>query len=230
MLLVSGYSKYYPYYYIDKREREGLSCVPTFEYDGLQPRSKIEVKPWSLPCILYNVKDSRTLDAFLNKVVGKRGPYDLFTGPRDDTTIKNYFAKPKIKFDNWPKSIPGEMDKLKKKSNYYKGRWSTCPRFLKVSGIRMMLKNIALCYKDPKEPGPGHYDPKSPRKPKNMKNYPFNMNSEFIRPPPSTEIRPGPGRYIIEKKRVIEGHGWTYVFKSKAPRTKFIYIPSYSYF
>lgn len=109
LLLVSGYSKYYPYYYIDKREREGLSCVPTFEYDGLQPRSKIEVKPWSLPCILYvitiffyiyflrsrrypifnfflilidryNVKDSRTMDAFLNKVVGKRGPYDLFTG------------------------------------------------------------------------------------------------------------------------------------------------------
>lgn len=53
LLLVSGYSKYYPYYYMDKREREGHSCVPTFEYDGLKPRSKIEVKPWSLPCILY---------------------------------------------------------------------------------------------------------------------------------------------------------------------------------
>ncbi|XP_031772817.1 lymphocyte expansion molecule-like [Apis florea] len=75
-----GYSKYYPYYYIDKREREGASCVPTFEYDGLYPRSTIEVKPWSLPCILYKVKDARTLDAFLKKVVGKRGPYDLFTG------------------------------------------------------------------------------------------------------------------------------------------------------
>lgn len=179
---VSGYSKYYPYYYIDKREREGASCVPTFEYDGLYPRSTIEVKPWSLPCILYvinsnfllssyflcsikqrwsliffliladryKVKDARTLDAFLKKVVGKRGPYDLFTGwlgwiptsdtlhlrfvsfffsgPRDDTTIKNYFAKSK-KFDNWPISIPCEMDKLKKKSNYYKGRWSTCPRY-----------------------------------------------------------------------------------------------------
>lgn len=183
---VSGYSKYYPYYYIDKREREGTSCVPTFEYDGLQPRSTIDVKPWSLPCILYvinfnfllssyflcsfvqwkislifyffladryKVKDARTLDAFLKKVVGKRGPYDLFTGwlgintqywisphlrfisfffffsgPRDDTTIKNYFAKSKI-FDNWPISIPCEMDKLKKKSNYYKGRWSTCPRY-----------------------------------------------------------------------------------------------------
>lgn len=94
----------------------------------------------------------------------------------------------------------------------------------------MILKNVALCYKDPKEPGPGHYDPKSPRKPKNMKNYPFNINTEFIRPPPPTEILPGPGRYTIEKKRIIEGNGWTSIFKSKAPRTKFIYIPSYSYF
>lgn len=72
LLLVSGYSKYYPYYYIDKREREGLSCVPTFEYDGLQPRSKIEVKPWSLPCILYVITTPIFLSHFIFFVPSKK--------------------------------------------------------------------------------------------------------------------------------------------------------------
>lgn len=94
----------------------------------------------------------------------------------------------------------------------------------------MVLKNIALCYKDPKEPGPGHYNPKSPRKPKNMKNYPFNVNVEFIWPGPSWEIQPGPGRYKVKDIRTIKGNGWTSVFKSKAPRTHFIIIPTYNAF
>lgn len=103
-------------------------------------------------------------------------------------------------------------------------------RFPKVPGTRMMLKDLALCYKDPKHPGPGHYDPRSPRRPRNAKNYPFDINVEFIRPGPSWKIHPGPGRYRIKDTRSIKGRGWTFVFRSKAPRTNFIVIPTYSAF
>ncbi|XP_043510284.1 lymphocyte expansion molecule-like [Frieseomelitta varia] len=216
---------------MDKRRREGQSSVPTFEYDGLRPRFYTVPKPWVLPCNLYDVKDSKSLEAYLQKCTGKKGPYDLFTGPRDESTIKGYFATVKLEDRGaWPTSLPGEMGKLLRKSNYYKGRWSTCPRFAKVSGSRMMLKNIAICYKDPKEPGPGHYNPKTLRKPKNMKNYPFDINVDFIWPCPSWEIHPGPARYKIKDTKTIKGNGWTSVFKSKAPRTHFIIIPTYNAF
>ncbi|KOC68526.1 Pyroglutamylated RFamide peptide receptor [Habropoda laboriosa] len=181
--------------------------------------------------VRYDVEHPKSMEAFLKKVTGKRGPYDLFTGPRDHTTVRGYFASKKLEDrGDWPKSLPSELNKLLHKSNYFKGRWTTCPRFPKVSGMRIMLKDLALCYKDPNQPGPGHYDPKSPRKPRNTKNYPFNMNVEFIRPVTLSEIRPGPGRYTIKDKRPIEGHGWTSVFKSKAPRTNFIVIPTYNAF
>ncbi|XP_026675321.1 lymphocyte expansion molecule-like [Ceratina calcarata] len=226
-----GYTRN-PYRYIDRRRRRGSSCVPTFEYDGLRPRfPPVTTKSWILPCNLYDVRDTRTLDAVLNKVTGKRGPYDLFTGPRDDSTLRSYQATVKLEDrGDWPKSLPSELDKLLHKSNYFKGRFTTCPRFPKISGLRSMLKDLALAYKDPKQPGPGHYDPKSPRKPTSTKNYPFDINVEFVRPEPLTVLQPGPGRYKIRDVRTVEGNGWTFVFKSKAPRTKFIVIPTYNAF
>ncbi|CAL7933091.1 unnamed protein product [Xylocopa violacea] len=226
-----GYTRKNPYHYIDQRRRQGPSCVPTFEYDGLRPRFRSVSKSWSLPCNLYDVKHPKSLETFLKKVTGKRGPYDLFTGPRDDSTIRSYQASMKlVDRGDWPRMLPSELDKLLHKSNYFKGRWTTCPRFPKISGMRIMLQDLALSYKDPKLPGPGHYNPKSPRKPKNVKNYPFNMNVEFIRPGPSSKIHPGPGRYNIRDARSIEGHGWTFVFKSRTARTKFIIIPTYNAF
>ncbi|XP_053999103.1 lymphocyte expansion molecule-like [Hylaeus anthracinus] len=213
---------------MDERKRIGSSCVPTFEYDGLRPRFQTIAKPWSLPSNLYDVKHPDSLEATLEKFTGKRGPYDLFTGPRDDSTLVGY-QKPAKSIDcgDWPKSLPNE---LLRKSNYYKGRWSTCPRFPKKSGVRLMTRDLALCYKDPTHPGPFHYNPTSPRKPENAKRYPFNSNIEHVRPVPSSEIRPGPGRYSIKDMHSIKGHGWTSVFKSKTPRTDFIIIPSYNYF
>nr|XP_034180639.1 lymphocyte expansion molecule-like [Osmia lignaria] len=226
-----GYTRKNPYYYMDKRRREGLSSTPTFEYDGLRPRFRHVSNSWTLPSNLYNVKHPDTIEAILKKVTGKRGPYDLFTGPRDRSTIKSYFAITKLEdHGDWPRSLPSELDKLLHKSNYFKGRWITCPRFPKVPGMRMVLQDLALCYKDPKHPGPGHYDPKSPRKPRNTKNYPFNINIEHVRPVTMSDIHPGPGRYKIKDKRRIKGNGWTFVFKSKLPRTNFIIIPSHNAF
>lgn len=83
----------------------------------------------------------------------------------------------------------------------------------------MLLQDINTCYKDPDEPGPGHYKPQIPQKPSTRKKYPFDSNVEFVRPLPPSDIRPGPTRYTIKQNRTIEGHGWTCVFKSKVPRT-----------
>lgn len=94
----------------------------------------------------------------------------------------------------------------------------------------MLLQDISTCYKNPDEPGPGHYDPRIPQKPTTRKKYPFDSNVESARPLLPSDIRPGPTRYKIEQDRVIKGHGWSSVFKSKAPRTIALIAPSYKDF
>lgn len=85
--------------------------------------------------------------------------------------------------------------------------------------MRMMLQDLSTCYKNPDEPGPGHYNPRTPRKPSSLKKYPFNSNVEYARPVPPSDIRPGPNRYKIKQEYRVKGYGWTCVFKSKVPRT-----------
>ncbi|XP_036148195.1 lymphocyte expansion molecule [Monomorium pharaonis] len=212
-----------PFFYLEQRRQKGFSDIPTFEFDNLAPRFRETTRTWSLPCNRYNVKHPNSLQVFLDKVISKRGPYDLFTGPRDETTIKRYWTRTKLKEqDNWPQTLPGEIEKLSNKCNYFKGKWSTCPRFTKKPVSRMMLQDIGTCYKDPHEPGPGHYNPRTPRKPSTLKRYPFDSNIEYVRPIPSSDIRPGPGRYKIKHKYRVKGDGWTCVFKSKVPKINFI--------
>jgi len=97
---------------------------------------------------------------------------------------------------------------------------------MKKPVTRMMLQNISTCYKDPDEPGPGHYNPRTPRKPSSLKRYPFDSNVEYARPLPPNGIRPGPGRYKIKQKYRVKGDGWACVFKSKVPRTIGVIIPA----
>ncbi|XP_032670761.1 lymphocyte expansion molecule-like [Odontomachus brunneus] len=221
-----------PYYYLEKKRLKGFSQVPPFEFDGLAPRFRETRKIWSLPCNRYNVKHPHSLEVFLKSVTGKRGPYDIFTGPRDETTLKGMpWARKKLPDSgDWPRKLPSEMEKLLDKSNYFKGKWTINPRFPKKPVIRMLLQDISTCYKDPDEPGPGHYDPRIPQKPTTRKKYPFDSNVEFARPLLPSDIHPGPTRYKIEQVRVIKGHGWSSVFKSKVPRTITLIPPSFKNF
>lgn len=87
--------------------------VPTFEWDGLADRFKGASQPWKLAPNRYTAKDHGSMTTKLSKVVSKRGPYDLFTGPRDDSTIKNHFAPPAFKGPlNWFNTWPNELDNL----------------------------------------------------------------------------------------------------------------------
>lgn len=83
--------------------------LPTLEWDGFAERFKDTSKKWSLAPNRYTVKDFGDMDAIKTKIVSKRGPYDLFTGPRDNTTIKNHFSLPKQiredKFYTWPSDL-----------------------------------------------------------------------------------------------------------------------------
>lgn len=52
------------------------------------------------------------IDATLKKVVSRRGPYDMFTGPRDNTTIKNHFSPSVDKVPEYYFINPSPLDIL----------------------------------------------------------------------------------------------------------------------
>ncbi|XP_025073865.1 lymphocyte expansion molecule-like [Pogonomyrmex barbatus] len=217
-----------PFFYLDQKRLKGFSPIPSFEFDNLVPRFRETIKCWSLPCTRYSVKHPNSLQAFLEKITGKRGPYDLFTGPRDETTIRHLIRAKLEDHGDWPRKLPDEIEKLSNKCNYFKGKWSVNPRFTKKPTTRMMLQNISTCYKDPDEPGPAHYNPRMLQRPSSTKRYPFDSNIQYIRPLPPRGI-PGPGRYKIKQRYRVKGHGWKSVFKSKVPRIINVAAPSYNY-
>lgn len=68
--------------------------VPRFEWDGLVPRFKDTEPAFRKPPNIYNVPDPNSLEALMKRVVSIKGPYNLFTGKRDGTSIKNHFSPP----------------------------------------------------------------------------------------------------------------------------------------
>ena len=70
------------------------SRAPTFKWDGFLYKLKRPYPSCSKAPNLYYSKESHSYETTLGKTVSLKGLYQLFTGPRDDSTIKNHFTPP----------------------------------------------------------------------------------------------------------------------------------------
>ncbi|KAJ8964215.1 hypothetical protein NQ314_005044 [Rhamnusium bicolor] len=175
-----------------------FSNVPSFEWDGFIDRLRSREPTYTLPVNRYNIKDGKGTANILNKVVSLRGPYDLFTGPRDGTTIKNYFSPPAFKVPEYSYIKPSDVDVLLTHSSKQRyGRFLKAQRFPKKPTIRCILNDISLCYRNPSDPGPDHYDVSRIKSiiGKDESMYPFDKSQVNARPPTVWKISPGPGRF-----------------------------------
>ncbi|KYN27509.1 hypothetical protein ALC57_03107 [Trachymyrmex cornetzi] len=104
---------------------------------------------------------SELLEVYLEKVTSRRGPYDLFTerrGKRRKFLVTHYGCKVM--------------------TIYISIRLRSAQREV----TRIMLQDISMCYKDPDEPGPGHYNPRTLWKPSSHKRYPprrYEVKQDF---------------------------------------------------
>lgn len=194
------------------KPRHQFTKVPPFEWDA-RDRFQTRYRSWELPCNLYaDAKVPGGVDDLIRKLVSKRGPYDLFTGPRDSTTIKGYFASPSFKgVDSWPTALPSFVDELLySKIRLRRGKFFTSERFeeLKDSGV----------------PGPGHYYDGMPKEFKHNK-HPFNSSVLHVRPCIRITLQPGPGRYenngVKCSMKTDPNSKYTWQFKSKTKRTEY---------
>ncbi|XP_049835123.1 uncharacterized protein LOC126278891 [Schistocerca gregaria] len=211
----------------DKQKKtEGTVCL--FERDGLVGRAKTRTSGSGLPPGLHH-KDQ----PLAKPSVTKRGPYDVFTGPRDESTIKNHFAPRAFRVQ--PKDMyvpPSDAEKLLARKRY--GVWTATARFTAVPTMRLLLQQ----YRDPKVPAPGAYEPDlPPLKPKRRPRFrcrpeqvfraeatgvAFGASRSLQQRPAAGVIKPGPGpgRYprLPPTIRDISYHS---VFLSRTQRNPF---------
>lgn len=143
--------------------KRNMTPLPPFEWDGCKERlTRPEKDKWSLAPNRYDPVQEGAISAILKKQVSKRGPYDLFTGPRDMSTIKNHFTTSLTNPVNYFHYIPSEFEHmLEHPSKRRKGKFFVAERFLKKPVMRLLLDDLSLCYRDPKLPSPASYTLKS---------------------------------------------------------------------
>lgn len=203
--------------------KKQLTSRPPFEWDGFLDRFKVPSKSWSKPPNLYNPIVDGSIESLLTKVVSKKGPYNLFTGPRDGSTIKNHFTPAKKcapdKYYTWPNGLDYLLHHLSKRRY---GALLKDARFRKKPTVRMLMNDLTTCYRDPNEPSPATYDIKveSIRK-LEPSLYPFNDSQPIARKGVKWVIQPGPGRYNITMPRCKKVKTQSWVFKSGTGRSEF---------
>lgn len=201
---------------------KSFSKLPTFERDGFVGHFRSNAPKYTLAPNRYNLANTNGTDQILKKVVSLRGPYDLFTGPRDNSTIKNHFTPSTTKTPEYNHIEPSTIDVLlHHPSKRSVGVFLKCKRFPKKPCVRNMLIDLSLCYRNPKDPGPAHYDLTQIKSINEDKPnlYPFNTSYQHARPPMNWKISPGPGRYSPKTPKCLKHKRPSWVFVSKESRT-----------
>ncbi|CAK1588506.1 unnamed protein product [Parnassius mnemosyne] len=191
------------------------SSKPTFEMRELC-RFKDKSPKWSLPPNRYHIIDKDSIQEKSKKLVSRRGPYDLFTGVRDESTIKTHFNTPsKCSAATWPVALEGSLETYKK-SHF--GVMNKTNRE-KPCRSRNTLVDLAMCLRKPEEPGPADTNID---KPKIFKQNKYGFNSSDDKPPGYQRalVWPAVGRYNIKGITCgIVGQGHRHIFLSKQSRT-----------
>ncbi|KAM5149098.1 ciliary microtubule-associated protein 2 [Mantella aurantiaca] len=105
----------------------------------------------------YNVKNST--DEVFKRVVGKRGPYDVFTGLRSQPIPYGYFATPKR-----TPSEPGQykvksfIEELEGEQKMKHGKFGKISQYPKVPTERIFCSSLTHWPRPVDSPGPGSYD------------------------------------------------------------------------
>ncbi|XP_076135372.1 ciliary microtubule-associated protein 2-like [Alosa pseudoharengus] len=107
----------------------------------------------------YDMKGS--IDLVLNSSTGKRGPYDLFTGPRNKPICSGYFAAPKIvnlQPGQYTKEMPRFGEDLEKPAKRKHGVFGTLEQYPAVPTDRIFHSTQSHCKRSATSPGPGWYE------------------------------------------------------------------------
>ncbi|KAI8510277.1 ciliary microtubule-associated protein 2-like [Branchiostoma floridae x Branchiostoma belcheri] len=160
-----------------------------------------------------------------DRMVSKRGPYDLFTGERNKPITVGHFAVPKT-----ANLGPGEYElksflmKWSDEHNTHKGKFSKLAQHPKIPGDRIYCHTLSQCPRPEGTPGPGTHSPKEiptasahhlPPFKSSAERFDKRANKFFL----GSTNPVGPGRYEVRRwERAQHVNANSSVFNSKTSR------------
>lgn len=120
----------------------------------------------------YNLKSE--VNSLLSKVVGKKGPYELFTGVRSNPLTTGHLAlgkRPNLGPGQYNLKTPTEN--LYSAHKYKQGKFAKIERWADPPTERIFWSTDSTYPKNPTFPGPGAYNPRYPTKPVAKSVVPF---------------------------------------------------------
>jgi hypothetical protein len=189
---------------MEQRQQKSASTVGMLD-SGKTVSREVPLVGCELAPTRYNKKTFT--EEILNKVVSRRGPYDLFTGSRSAPVITGHLAVLPASLSLGPGSydLPSFTDNFMTEHKINLGKFSklhiesNANAHSKTAGERIHCCTLSQCPRQPKEPAPGSYTPKVHAiniKSPNENSPPFDTSANRYR----QERKPnnvGAGRYNI---------------------------------
>lgn len=207
----------------ENRQNKSASTIGMLDSGGLNDRSIGRVG-CELPPTQYNKKTF--IDLICNKVVSKRGPYDLFSGSRSKGVSTGHYAVNPASTTLGPGSYNIDSFVQNWNSEHKRKHGIFSKMHVEISGLnctageRIYCKTLSQCPRAKEEPGPGQYSPRvySINVAKNKPNAPaFGTSANRYRME-RTSNNVGAGRYNIAGNAVKKTNGTKCVFKSSTDR------------
>lgn len=201
-----------PHALLEEKQLKSASTIGMLDAGASGKRQLPEVGSALCPG-QYNCKSFT--DELAERVISKRGPYDLFTGDRNKPITVGHFAAPnKAHLGPGEYEIKSFLDGQKSEHKKRQGKFGKVARFPDVPSDRIHCKTLSQWPRKSDEPGPGSYDPVNLSKPEPLRRPPFGSTAErndkkatqfFL----GSNNSVGPGRYNISQwhqKQHKNGH------------------------
>ncbi|XP_041133523.1 lymphocyte expansion molecule-like [Polyodon spathula] len=201
---------------LEERQRQSPGTLGSMDFN---PRSEQSLQ--SSECDpgpgTYKVKDS--LQELLNHTVSKRGPYDVFTGPRSShASTGHYMVLKTTNLSPGQYEIKSFVEDLQSREKRKSGEFSSLLQYPSIPTERAGCSTLSHCPRSACFPGPGWYNTSPAPRPQTTYPAPFLCSSRRT----DTKVKnlnPGPGRYnILESDRSRTAMGHRSAFKSETKR------------
>jgi len=210
-----------PHTLLEEKARESVGRVGLLDCGGPSGRNMPSLGSRLGP---GTYKVSSSIDELVQKKIGTRGPYDVFSADRGKPIRTGHLAEQKT-YNLGPGqySIKSSTEEMSSQDQKYKGEFGRGAQYPNPPIERIIVSTLSLNPRVPLEPGPGHYDAADPN---------FKRQSHAVSAPAflsssdrmdkmaikffTGNFNPvGAGRYDVEKFVSKDVHGCQSSFKSK---------------
>lgn len=206
----------------EKRQTQSASTVGMLDAGSSQPRS-LPTVGCALAPGRYE-KESFT-EQILNKIVSKRGPYDLFTGERNKVNRAGHFASvPTTNLGPGEYNLSSFLDDWMNEHHRKQGQFGKVKQYPQLPSERVYCCTLSQCPRNPSSPAPNSYSTSKAQSQATLSAPPFlSSNERFDKRAQKfftgNMNKVGAGRYDDQRwVKAQHQYGSGHVFNSQAAR------------